>query len=83
MTNDAVKELFERCKTIDGEVRLLQDDKKNLFNEFKDRVSPKIFNIGLRIARMKMKLTPSEQNDVEMVAEFLGKEFGVEDADVA
>lgn len=81
MTNDAVKELFERCKTIDGEVRLLQDDKKNLFNEFKDRISPKIFNMGLRIARMKAKLTPSEWNDVEMVADFLSKEFGVEDVD--
>ena len=81
MTNDAVKELFERCKTIDGEVRLLQEDKKSLFDEYKDRVSPKVFNIGLRIARMKAKLTPSESNDVDMIAELLGNEFSVESVD--
>ena len=81
MTNDAVKELFERCKTIDGEVRLLHEDKRNLFDEFKDRVSPKVFNIGLRIARMKAKLTPSEANDVDMVVELLGDEFTVEHVD--
>lgn len=81
MTNDAVKELFERCKTIDGEVRLLQEDKKSLFDEYKDRVSPKVFNIGLRIARMKAKLTPAEANDVDMIAELLGNEFSVESVD--
>lgn len=81
MTNDAVKELFERCKTIDGEVRLLQEDKKSLFDEYKDRVSPKVFNIGLRIARMKAKLTPSEANDVDMISELLGNEFSVESVD--
>jgi len=81
MTNDAVKELFERCKTIDGEVRLLHEDKRNLFDEFKDRVSPKVFNIGLRIARMKAKLTPSEANDVDMVVDLLGDEFTVEHVD--
>ena len=81
MTNDAVKELFERCKTIDGEVRLLQEDKKSLFDEYKDRVSPKVFNIGLRIARMKAKLTPSEAADAEMIAELLTDEMTVEHVD--
>jgi hypothetical protein len=81
MTNDAVKELFERCKAIDGEVRLLAEDKKSLFDEYKDRVSPKVFNIGLKIARMKAKLTPSEANDVDMVAELLGDSMTVEAAD--
>lgn len=81
MTNDAVKELFERCKVIDGEVRLLVEDKKSLFDEYKDRVSPKVFNIGLKIARMKAKLTPSEVNDVDMVAELLGDSMTVEAVD--
>lgn len=81
MTNDAVKELFERCKSIDGEVRLLQEDKKSLFDEYKDRVSPKVFNIGLRIARMKAKLTPSEAADAEMIAELLTDEMTVEHVD--
>ena len=81
MTNDAVKELFERCKSIDGEVRLLQEDKKSLFDEYKDRVSPKVFNIGLKIARMKAKLTPAESNDADMVAELLSDQMTVEQVD--
>lgn len=81
MVNDAVKELFERCKAIDGEVRILAEDKKSLFNEYKDRVSPKVFNVGLKIARMKAKLTPSEINDVDMIAELLGESMTVEAVD--
>jgi hypothetical protein len=81
MTNDAVKELFERCKNIEGEVRLLQGDKKQLFEDFKDRVSPKVFNIGRRIARMKAKLKPSEVAEVEMVANLLEDELTVETVD--
>jgi hypothetical protein len=81
MVNDAVKELFERYKSIDGEVRLLQEDKKSLFDEYKDRVPPKVFNIALRIAKMKSKLTPSESNDVDMVVELLADEFTVEQVD--
>lgn len=81
MVNDAVKELFDRFKSIDGEVRLLQEDKKSLFDEYKDRVPPKVFNIALRIARMKSKLTPSEVNDVDMVTELLANEFTVEQVD--
>ena len=30
---------------------------------------------------MKAKLTPSESNDVDMVAELLGNEFSVENVD--
>lgn len=81
MTNDAVKELFERCKAIDGEVRLLAEDKKCLFDEYKDRISPKVFNIGLKIARMKAKLTPDESNDVDMVAVLLSDQMTVEQVD--
>ena len=81
MTHDAVKELFERCKTIDGEVHTLHEDKKQLFEEFKDRVSPKVFNIGLRIARMKAKLTPNEAAEAEMVAELISENLTVEHVD--
>ena len=41
--NDAAKELFERYKTIENEIRILQEDKKNLLEE---KVVPiKIFQL--------------------------------------
>ena len=40
MTNDDVKNLFERYMTIENEIKMLQDDKKQVLAEFKDRVEP-------------------------------------------
>lgn len=82
MTTDAVaKELFDRCKTIDGEVRLLREDKRALFQEYRDRVSPKVFNTALRIAKMKARLTPSQCTDAEAIASLLSNELTVEHVD--
>ena len=81
MTNDSVKELFERCKTIDSEVHLLREDKRNLFDEYKDRVSAKVFNTALRIARMKARLKASEITDVDNIVELLSDELSIEHVD--
>ena len=47
MTNNDVKELFDRYVSIENEIKLLQEDKKQVLAEFKDRVEPKVFKAAL------------------------------------
>jgi uncharacterized protein (UPF0335 family) len=42
-TNDDIKILLDRYMRIEGEIKLLQDDKKELLAEFKDKIDPKAF----------------------------------------
>jgi hypothetical protein len=81
MTNDAAKELFERYKSIEGEIRTLQEDKKNLLEEFKDRVDPKAFKAALAAAKSKARLKPHEANNFDMLMELLADELCVEHID--
>lgn len=81
MTNDAAKELFERYKTIEGEIRILQEDKKNLLEEFKDRVDPKAFKAALSAAKSKARLKPHEANNFDMLMELLEDELCIEHID--
>ena len=79
MVNDAAKQLFERFKSIEGEIRILQEDKKNLLDEFKDRVDPKAFKAALSAAKSKARLKPHEANDFDLLMELLADELCVED----
>lgn len=81
MSNDAAKELFDRYKTIENEIRILQEDKKNLLEEFKDRVDPKAFKAALAAAKAKAKLKPHEANNFDMLMELLADEICVEHVD--
>ena len=47
-TSADINELFERYTRIENEMKLLQDDKKQLFAEFKDKVDPKAFQAALQ-----------------------------------
>lgn len=79
MTNDAAKELFDRYKSIENEIRLLQEDKKTLIDEFKDRVDPKTFKSALSAARAKSRLRPEESGNFDILMEFLADELCVGD----
>ena len=60
MTNNDVMELVERLISLENEIKLLQEDKNNLFVEYKDRLDIKAFKAAVRIARIKSKLGDSE-----------------------
>ena len=54
-----IHELVEKILRIEGEVSLLQDDKKLLLSEYKEKIDIKVFNAALRVARIKSKLDES------------------------
>lgn len=81
MVNDDVKKLFERYMQVENEIKLLQEDKKAVLAEFKDRVEPKVFRVALAAARAKARLKPHESNEFDQVFELLETELCVDHID--
>jgi len=81
MTNGDVKELFERYMSIENEIKMLQDDKKQVLAEFKDRVEPKVFRAALSAAKNKAKLKSHEANEYDQVIDVLESALSIEHID--
>ena len=58
--NNDVLELVERLITLENEIKLLQEDKNQLFTEYKEKLDIKTFKAAIRIAKIKSKLGDSE-----------------------
>lgn len=80
-TSKDINDLFERYTRIENEIKLLQDDKKQLLAEFKERVDPKAFQSALRSAKIKAKLKPDEVQDFDFALNLLEKELCIEHID--
>lgn len=76
-TND-VKDLFEKYVRIEHEIKLLQDDKKELLSNFKEKVDPRVFQSALRAAKMKSKLKQSARDEFDNVMLEIEKQLTVE-----
>jgi|TARA_R110000824_G_scaffold181438_7_gene362228 uncharacterized protein (UPF0335 family) len=81
MISSDVKELFERYMRIEGEIKMLQDDKKQILAEFKDRVEPKVFRAALTAAKNKSKLKNHEANEYDQVMQVLESELCIDHVD--
>lgn len=80
-TNQDIKELFERYMRIESEVKLLQDDKKHLLAEFKDRIDPRAFQSALRAVKIMAKIKPEEKQDFDQALHILEKSMSLEHID--
>ena len=80
-TNEDVRTLFERYTRIENEMKLLQEDKKLLLAEFKEKVGPKAFQAALRAAKASAKLKPEERNEYDQVLSVVEKELCIEHID--
>ena len=76
--NQDITELFERYTRIENEIKLLQDDKKALLSEFKDRIDSKAFSAALRSAKIRAKLKPAEVQDFDQTLLILERELCIE-----
>ena len=80
-TNQDIQELFERYMRVESEIKLLQDDKKQLLAEFKDRIDPKAFQSALRAAKIISKVKPDEKQDFDQSMMILEKVMCLEHVD--
>lgn len=56
LTREEVENFVNRYKQIEGEIKMLQEDKKDLFDNLKDRVKPAVLKEAIRQAKVREKL---------------------------
>jgi uncharacterized protein (UPF0335 family) len=64
MTKEIVQELIEKITSIDNEIKLLQDDRKELLEEYKNKIDIKAFKAALRIIKLRENVDGSELDSI-------------------
>jgi uncharacterized protein (UPF0335 family) len=64
MTKEIVQELIEKIASIDNEIKLLQDDRKELLEEYKDKLDIKAFKAALRIIKLRENVDNNELDTI-------------------
>jgi len=64
MTKEIVQELVEKIATVDNEIKLLQEDRKSLLEEYKDKLDIKAFKAALRIIKLRENVDGSELDNI-------------------
>lgn len=73
MADTVVKEFIEKLTRIEGEQKLLNEDKKALIEEYKDKIDMKALGAAIRIVRIKAKLGASEPECETYIEEIDGR----------
>ena len=55
-----VLEFLENYLRIENEMKLLHEEKKQLFEDMKDKISPKVLKAAIQIAKIRSRLGDSE-----------------------
>ena len=53
MTKTVVCELVEKISQIDNEIKLLQTDRKEVIDDYKDKLDIKAFKAAMRIVKLR------------------------------
>ena len=72
---EVLKEFIGKVKQLESEKEELKDYEKQLFAEYKDQLDVKAFRYALRIAKIKQKLSQTEDAEVDQQLEVLLKQF--------
>ena len=57
--DNKLDEFIQRLRTIEGEIQILNEEKKQLFDEYKDVFEPKVIREAVRAVKVRMKLGDS------------------------
>lgn len=57
---DDVKELIEKITQIDNEIKLLQEDRKTVLEDYKEKLDLKAFKAAMRIVKVRESVDNSE-----------------------
>jgi uncharacterized protein (UPF0335 family) len=64
MTKEIVQELIEKITTIDNEIKLLQEDRKTLLEDYKDKLDIKAFKAAVRIIKLRENVDNGELDNI-------------------
>lgn len=66
---DDIKDLVEKITNIDNEIKLLQEDRKTLLEDYKDKLDLKAFKAALRIVKVRENV--NDQNELDSILDIL------------
>lgn len=64
---EIIHELVEKVIDLEHEIKTLQETRKDVLDEYKDKVDLKLFNAALKIARIKSKLAQTSDESLEEI----------------
>lgn len=67
-SQDIIKELVEKLNTVGNEIKLLQEDRKELLEEYKEKLDLKAFKAALRIVKARENV---DQNELETILDVI------------
>ena len=69
-----LKEFIDNLKRIEGEIQLLNEEKKDLFSDFKNEFDPKVLREAVRSVKARIKLGDSVIQ-LDEIVDALEKEY--------
>jgi len=63
MTKTVVCELVEKISQIDNEIKLLQTDRKEVIDDYKDKLDIKAFKAAMRIIKLRESVDDKTELD--------------------
>jgi len=69
-SQDIIKELVEKLNTVGNEIKLLQEDRKELLEEYKEKLDLKAFKAALRIVKARENV---DQNELETILDVIDR----------
>jgi len=69
VTSSVVKELVEKVSQIDNEIKLLQEDRKAVLEDYKEKLDLKAFKAALRIVKMRENVDQTELDNILNILE--------------
>tara|TARA_Y100001938_G_scaffold138400_1_gene203823 strand:+ start:333 stop:575 length:243 start_codon:yes stop_codon:yes gene_type:complete len=72
-TDRQLDEFMTRLKRIEGELQLLNEEKKDLFNDYKEVFEPKVLREAVRAVKARIKLGDSVAQLDDIIDKLEGK----------
>ena len=73
---ETIEEFVEKLTRIENEKKILQEEQKELFDSYKDRLDLKAIRAAVRIAKIKSKLGDSEP-EMESMLDTIEKKISI------
>ncbi len=73
MVSDDLRDFLNRYLAIENQLELLKEDRKNLFDDFKEKVKPAVIREAIRQAKLRSKLGDEVVELDNLVAQLDGK----------
>ena len=72
-----IEEFMNQFKRIENELSLLNEEKKNLFNDYKDEFEPRVLREAVRTVKARMRLGDSV-SQLDQLVEQIEHQLGLD-----